>query len=315
MSEYTVSDLYAKIQKEIAKVIIGKGEIEKMLVLSLLAEGHILIEGPPGTAKTKLAQTFAKIIGGEFKRIQFTADMIPADVTGFYLYSTTGTSRIIQGPIFGNIILADELNRTTPRTQSAMLEAMQERQVTIEGKTYPLAKPFLVIATQVQAGAEGTYALTNVQLDRFMLKASSGYSSKDEEKEVLTNIDLIDEPDIKVVTSLDEINNAQILAKKVQVSPDIIEYIVSIVDMLRTDPDTLSGPSIRAGIALYKCARVLALIDGRNFVIPDDIKELALPAIEHRVKVKSEAEMDGITPRAILDRVLEKIPVPKPSMG
>jgi MoxR-like ATPase len=225
-----------------------------------------------------------------------------------------GTSRFIAGPIFGNIVLADELNRTTPRTQSAMLEAMQEHQVTIEGKTYPLAMPFLVIATQVHSGGEGTYVLTDVQLDRFMLRATSGYSSKDEEKQVLNKIDMIDNPDIKVVTSLAEVMEAQKLVKTVQVSPDIAEYIVSIIDVLRADPDIASGLSMRAGIAIYKCARVLALMDGRSFVIPDDVKELVFPAIEHRIKVKSEAEMDGITPQAILNRVMEKMPVPKPSM-
>jgi len=308
---YKISDLYGKILDEISKVIIGKGDIEETLMLALIAGGHVLIEGPPGTAKTKLAKTFAGVISGEFKRIQFTPDMMPADVTGFYIYSPDGTSRFIEGPIFTHIVLADELNRTTPRTQAALLEAMQEYQVTIEGKTYPLPKPFMVIATQVQSGAEGTYPLTNVQVDRFLLRVTSEYSSKEEEKQIISNIDAIDEPDINAVTTPDKIRELQELAKGVHVSEDVIEYTTSIVDSLRSDPDVLSGPSTRAGIALYKCSRVLALLDGRDFVIPDDIKHLVFPAIEHRIRVKPEAEMDDITPGIVLERSLEKVPVPK----
>ncbi len=308
---HKISDLYGKILGEISKVIVGKGEIEETLMLALVAGGHVLIEGLPGTAKTKLAKTFAEVISGEFKRIQFTPDMLPADVTGFYIYSPDGAFRFIEGPIFTHILLADELNRTTPRTQAALLEAMQEYQVTIEGKTYLLAKPFMVIATQVQSGGEGTYPLTDVQMDRFLLRVTSDYSSKEQEMQIISNIDMIDEPDISSVTTTDEIRELQELAKGVHVSADIIEYTTAIVDSLRLDPDVLSGPSTRAGIALFKCARVLALLDGRDFVIPDDIKHLVFPAIEHRIRVKPEAEMDDITPGTILERSLEKVPVPK----
>jgi len=308
---YKASDLYGKMLTEISKVIVGKDEIKETLMLALIAGGHVLIEGLPGTAKTKLARTFAAVISGEFQRIQFTPDMMPVDVTGFYIYSPDGTSKFIQGPIFANIVLADELNRTTPRTQSALLEAMQEYQVTIERETYSLAKPFMVIATQVLLGARGTYPLTNVQIDRFLLRTVSEYSSKEEEKQIISNIDTIDEPDIKAVTTLDEIRELQELAKGVYVSPDIVEYTTSIVDSLRLNPDILSGPSVRAGIALYKCSRVLALLDGRDFVIPDDIKRLVPDALEHRIRVKPEAEMDDITPKMIIERTMEGIPVPK----
>jgi MoxR-like ATPase len=306
-----IADLYEKILGELSKAIIGKDEIKELLMLALIAGGHVLIEGFPGTAKTKLARSFAEAIGGQFKRIQFTPDMMPADVTGFYLYSPTGDSRLVEGPIFTNVVLADELNRTTPRTQSALLEAMQEYQVTIERETYSLAKPFMVIATQVQSGAEGTYPLTDVQMDRFLLRILSGYPSKEEEKQVISNIDRLDEPDIQAVTTPDEIKELQEAAKEVHVAPDITEYIASIVDYLRSDPDILSGPSTRSGIALYKCSRVLALLDGRDFVIPDDIKRLALPTMEHRTRVKPEAEMDDVAPRIILERALEGVPVPK----
>jgi MoxR-like ATPase len=306
-----VSALHEKVLGELSKAIVGKHEIIEALILALIAGGHVLIEGLPGTAKTKLAGSFARAIGGRFKRIQFTPDMMPADVTGFYVYSPTGDPRFIEGPIFANVVLADELNRTTPRTQSALLEAMQEYQVTIEGKTYPLEKPFVVIATQIQSGAEGTYPLTDVQIDRFLLRVLSEYSSKEEEKQIIANIDQIDEPDIKVVTTPAEIKEYQELAKRVHVSPDIVEYATSIVDYLRSDPEVLSGPSIRGGIALYKCSRVLALLDGRDYVIPDDIKHLVYAAVEHRIRVKSEAEIDDVTPRIILERALEQVPVPK----
>ena len=309
-----VTDLYEKILAEVSKAIIGKDAIKEALMLALIAGGHVLIEGYPGSAKTKLARSFAEAIGGQFKRIQFTPDMMPADVTGFYIYSPTGDSRLIEGPIFANVILADELNRTTPRTQSALLEAMQEYQVTIERKTYPLQKPFMVIATQIQSGAEGTYPLTDVQMDRFLLRVFSEYSSKEEEKQIISNIDEIDEPNVNAVTSPDEIRELQEVAKQVYVSPDIVEYTASIVSSLRSDPDVLAGPSTRSGIALYKCSRVLAILDGRDFVIPDDIKHLVYTTTEHRIRLKSEAEMDGITPGIILDRTLERVPVPKLEM-
>jgi MoxR-like ATPase len=309
-----IVDLYQRVIAEISKVIIGKGEVERALVLALIAGGHLLIEGLPGTAKTKLARTFAETIGGRFKRIQFTPDMMPADVTGFYVYSPDGSSRFIEGPIFADIVLADELNRTTPRTQSALLEAMQEHQVTIEGKAYKLGQLFMVIATQVPTGAEGTYPLTDVQVDRFMLMVRSEYPTREEEKEIVSRIDSIDEPDVKVITSIEEVLRLREMATSVYVSPDIVEYTTTLVSAVRGDPDISWGPSVRASIALYKCARVLALLDGRNFVIPDDIKILAYNAMEHRIRVKPEAEMDDITPRIIIERILNKIPVPKPTV-
>ena len=308
---YKATDLYDRLLAEISQVIIGKDEIKEALIVALIAGGHVLIEGLAGTAKTKLAKTFASVIGGRFKRIQFTPDMMPADVTGFYAYSPDGASRFIEGPIFADVVLADELNRTTPRTQAALLEAMQEYQVTIERKTYPLPPHFMVIATQIRSGSEGTYPLTDVQIDRFLLRALSEYSSKEEEKQIISGIDRIDEPDIKIITTLSEIRELQGLAKQVYVSPDIVEYIASFVELLRQDHDILSGPSSRCGIALYKCSRALALLDGRDFVIPDDVKHLIFPAAEHRIKVKPEAEMDDITPRIILERILEQVPAPK----
>ena len=311
---HKISALYEKIRAEISSVVVGKGDIELTLMLALIAGGHVLIEGLPGTAKTKLAQTFAEVIGGNFKRIQFTPDMMPADITGFYVYSPDGASRFIQGPIFSHIVLADELNRTTPRTQSALLEAMQENHVTIEGKLYPLKKPFMVIATQVPSGAEGTYLLTDVQLDRFLLMANSEYASIEEEQKIVSSIDVIDEDNIKAVTKLEEITAIQQMVRKVHVAPAIVEYIVALVSSIRTDPDVSWGPSTRASIALFKCARVMALIDGRDFVIPDDVKSLAYKAIEHRIRIKPESEMDNITPHIVIERTLGKIVSPKMSL-
>jgi len=303
--------IYAKILSEVSRIVIGKNEIKEALMLSLIAGGHLLIEGSAGSAKTKLARSFAEAIGGQFKRIQFTPDMMPADITGFYMYSPSEDARFIEGPIFTSILLADELNRTTPRTQSALLEAMQEYQVTIEGKSFALEKPFIVIATQVQAGGEGTYPLTDVQVDRFLLRVLSEYPSTEEERQVINNIDLIDKSNIKVVATRKEIMELQEMARSVHVSPDLLEYIVAIVNRVRTDPDVFFGPSTRGSIAIYKCARALALLDGRDFVIPDDVKHLARVALEHRVRVKPEAEMDDITPGMVVQRVLEEIPVPK----
>ena len=304
------ADLYQNIMNEISKVVIGKEQLKEMMLVALIAGGHVLIEGPPGSAKTTLANSFASAIGGSFKRIQLTPDMMPSDVTGFYLYSTTGHTSFVPGPIFANIVLADELNRTTPRTQAALLEAMQEHQVTIERETFPLDEPFMVIGTQLQSGGEGTYPLTDVQVDRFMLRIFSDYSSLEEEEMVLNNIDSIDKHSIQAIASTQEIRDIQASARQVQVSPLVNKYIVAIVNSLRNDPDMLSGCSTRASIALFKCARVLALFDGRDFVIPDDVKRLIHPALEHRIKVKPEAEMDDVTPRMLLDRTLEKIPVP-----
>ncbi|MCD6358557.1 MAG: MoxR family ATPase [Dehalococcoidia bacterium] len=306
-----VVEVNRKLKNALSSVIVGKDEVKEMLVLALIAGGHVLIEGMPGTAKTKLAKTFAGIISGEFKRIQFTPDMMPADVTGFYLYSPNGDSRFTPGPIFANVVLADELNRTTPRTQAALIEAMQEHQVTIERETLPLSLPFMVVATQVAYGGEGTYPLTDVQLDRFLLKATSRYPSKAEEEQILNNIDSIDDPHITAITSLKEIRELQEMVKRVQVSPSIVEYITSLIGSLRGFPGIQSGPSSRGAIALYKCSRVRAMLEGRDFVIPDDVKHLMIPAVEHRIKIKPESEMDDVTPGMALEWALEQVPVPK----
>jgi MoxR-like ATPase len=300
-----------KILDEISKVVVGKQDIKEMLLVTLLSEGHILVEGLPGTAKTLLAKTFAQVINGEFKRIQFTADMLPADVTGFNIYSPDGRSRFISGPLFANIVLADELNRTTPRTQAALIEAMQEKQVTVEGATHPLSDPFMVIASQLPYGSEGTYPLTEVQSDRFMFRVWSDYLSKMDEKRVISMVDYIEESNIEAVASLKDILELQQAVKKVHVSDEVNDYMVSLIRTAREDPDVRAGPSTRAGIAFFKGSRALALLHGRDYVLPDDVKALAFPALVHRIFVKPEAEMEDVTVKMVVDRVLRTVPVPK----
>ena len=235
-----VSDLYRSIINEVSKVVVGKDALKELLLVALVAGGHVLIEGPPGSAKTTLGNSFARAIGGTFKRVQLTPDMMPSDITGFYLYSTNGNSSFVPGPIFANIVLADELNRTTPRTQAALLEAMQEYQVTIERETYPLEQPFMVIATQLQSGGEGTYPLTDVQVYRFMLRLNSEYASLAEEELVLNNIDSIDKHKTREIATTEDIRDIQAMAREIHVSPLVNKYIVSIVYSLRIDPDALS---------------------------------------------------------------------------
>jgi MoxR-like ATPase len=310
-SDQDIYQLPRRILEEVSKAIIGKEEAKEVLLVALMARGHVLIEGLPGTAKTKLAAAFAVAMGGEFKRIQFTPDMMPADITGFCIYTPEGAYHFVRGPIFSNVVLADELNRTTPRTQSALLEAMGEYQVSIEGVTYPLPRPFMVIATQLGLGAEGTYPLTDGQTDRFMLRTLSQYPDRDEERQVVSGIDYLDEPPIAPVADGAQIEAIQKLAREVYVANSTTEYILDIVDALRKDPDVSSGPSPRGSITLYKCSRARALLEGRDFVIPDDVKRLAIPALVHRLRVKPEAELEGISAESIIHRALERVTVPK----
>jgi MoxR-like ATPase len=300
-----------RIWQEVSKVVIGKDDIKFMLLVALLCRGHVLIEGLAGSAKTTLARTFARVVGGEFKRIQFTPDMLPSDVTGFYIYTPDGGSRFVPGPIFGNVVLADELNRTTPRTQAGLLEAMQERQVTVEGKTHPLPKTFMVIASQVPYGAEGTYPLTEVQIDRFMFRGWSDYPGREVEEQVIEKIDYLEEPDVSVAVEEEEVADLQQAVKGIHVSDNIRDYIVTLVERARHAPDVLVGPSPRASIALYKGARAAAFLQLRDFVIPDDVKALVPAALEHRIRLKPEAEMEDVTPKTIVESVLEEVRVPK----
>ncbi len=301
----------AEILDALADVVVGKEDIKRLLLAALLCGGHVLIEGMPGTAKTLLGKTFARAIGGQFKRVQLTPDLLPADVTGFYLYTPDGGSKFVRGPIFANVVLADELNRTTPRTQAAFLEAMQENQVTIDGERHGLPMPFTVIASQQASGAEGTYPMTDVQIDRFMFRALSGYPDRDEEIEVITRTDALEDPAVSAVAAPEQVLAVREIVKEVYVAPEIRSYIVEIVQNIRREPDMAYGPGPRASIALYKGARALALLEGRDYVLPDDVKHLAHVAIEHRVRLKEEAEIEGVTPGSVIDKVLGYTEVPK----
>ncbi|MFH0914508.1 MAG: MoxR family ATPase [Chloroflexota bacterium] len=304
-------ELLSRILAEVSRVVIGKDELKELLLVALTSGGHVLIEGLPGTAKTTICRTFAQAMGGTFKRIQGTPDMLPADILGFYLYRPDGTSRFVPGPIFANVVLVDELNRITPRTQAALLEAMQEQQVTIERETHRLEPPFMVIASQLPYGGIGTSPLTEVQVDRFMLRIWSGLPAKQEEEQLLQEIDRLSQPQVNPVTTAAEIVRLQEEVKAVHVADGIRSYIVELVGRLRQHPDLSVLPSPRASIALLKGARAFAFIQGRDFTVPDDVKRLLLPALVHRIRISPEAEMEGVRPEAIIEQVAKEVPVPK----
>lgn len=306
-----IREMPSNITTEVSKIVIGKEDIKEILLVGLLSQGHVLIEGLPGTAKTTLARTFAQVIGGTFKRVQGTPDMLPADIIGFYLYHTDGSSTFMPGPIFANVVLADELNRISPRTQAALLEAMQEQQVTIERETHPLKQPFIVIASQLPYGGAGTSPLTEVQIDRFMFRIWSGFPDAEEENEILRDIDKISEPHISSVTTPADIIQLQKEVKKVYIADSIRSYIIEILNRLRQHQDLSLGPSPRGGIALFKGSRALAFIQGRDFVIPDDVKRLLIPALCHRLRISAEAEMEDVNAEVIINQVASEVPVPK----
>ena len=304
-----------RILSAVSEYVQGKNDLVRLLTVSLLSSGHVLVEGLPGTAKTLLARSFAQAIGGEFRRIQLTPDLLPADITGFNLYRPDGSSEFVQGPLFANVVMADELNRTTPRTQSAFLEAMQERQVTIEGTTYPLPHPFLVVASQVPYGGEGTFQLADVQVDRFSFRVWSGYPDRQAETHVLELADVLEQPRVEPVTTPETILELRELARKVHVSDLVLSYILDLVESLRSHDDVLRGPSPRASLALYRGSRALALIEDRDYVVPDDIRTLAPSVLEHRVRLTAEAELEEVTPEALVQGSLESVPVPKGAVG
>ncbi len=296
-------------------LLIEKEREIKLIVACLIARGHALLEGVPGVAKTSMAKAVAKLLDLDFRRIQMTPDLLPLDIIGFYIYDQrTGEFRLKKGPIFTNILLADEINRASPRTQSALLEAMQERQVTIEGNTFRLEEPFMVIATQNPIEMEGTFPLPEAQLDRFLVKIETGYPTPKGFRDLLKRIDEIEMgiENLKPVVSRSEVVQAIEEAKKVRVDDSIVDYIASIVEATREHPAVKLGGSPRAGIAILRLARAWAYLEGRNYVIPDDVKAVAAPALIHRIILKPEYEIEGVTPAKVVEDILERVPVPKP---
>ncbi len=305
---------------EINKAIVGQANLINRLLIGLLANGHILIEGVPGLAKTYAVRTLAKAIKAKFQRIQFTPDLLPADITGTLVYNQrTSEFTVSKGTIFANLILADEINRTPPKVQSALLEAMQERQVTIGEQTFTLDDPFLVLATQNPIEQEGTYPLPEAQIDRFLLKVKITYPTKDEEKEIIDRIAVAGEPEIKPIVSPDTIIKARELCKNIYVDRKIKDYIVDLVFATR-EPEKYRlneikgliryGASPRASIYLTTTARAMAFIKRRGFVIPEDIKELALDILRHRIILTYEAEAEEITTDDIIQKILAGVEVP-----
>ncbi|MDK6028816.1 MoxR family ATPase [Ignisphaera sp. 4213-co] len=296
-------------------LLIEKEFEVRMVLACMLSKGHVLLEGVPGVAKTSMAKAIAKLLGLKFRRVQMTPDLLPMDILGTYIYDQkTGDFIFREGPIFTNILLVDEINRASPRTQSALLEAMQERQVTIEGVTRKLEEPFIVIATQNPIEMEGVFPLPEAQIDRFLAKIETGYPSSKGFKELLKRIDEIEQgiESLQPVLSRDDVLNAMEQAKRVLVDDSIYDYIVSIVEETRRHPAVKLGGSPRAGIAILRLAKAWALIDGRSYVIPDDVKAVAAPALSHRIIVKPEYEVEGVTGTKIVEEILKKVAVPKP---
>ncbi|MEM3833712.1 MAG: MoxR family ATPase [Thermoprotei archaeon] len=307
--------IFNDIINESSKVLIERIKEVKFIVAAMIADGHVLLEGVPGIAKTMTAKTVARMFDLDFKRVQMTPDLLPGDLLGAYVYDQkTSEFKIRKGPIFTNIFLADEINRASPRTQSALLEAMQERQVTIEGNTFKLDDPFIVIATQNPIEMEGTFPLPEAQLDRFLIKLEVGYPTTKSFSELIKRIDQIEQSiaEIKPIATKDDLINLKNNTKNIRADDAIINYIVEIVEETRKHPAVKLGGSPRAGIAIYKIARAWAMIDERNYVIPDDIKNVAKPALAHRIILNPEYEFEGITPSKVIDDILNKIPTPKP---
>lgn len=297
----------------VEEVIVGKTETIKLLVLGLLTNGHVLIEDVPGLGKTMLALALSKSISGDFKRIQFTPDLLPSDVTGGFVYSPkTGEFDFKKGPVFTNILLADEINRTTPRTQSSLLECMQESKVTADGKTFPLSQPFMVIATQNPIESQGTYPLPEAQVDRFLIKINMGYLSVAEEVKVISG-QKIKHPieSLNPIMNLEQVLKLQEIVKNIEVRPNIMEYIVKLVTATRERKEEIKvGASPRASISLMKASCALALIEGRNFVIPDDVSKLLPWVLKHRIALQPKVSIAGKTPEDIISNLLKTIPIP-----
>lgn len=311
-------ELLLKIEAEFEKVIVGQKNLFKYLMMGLLTGSHILVEGLPGLAKTLAVQTLAKILDLDFKRIQFTPDMLPADIRGTLIYNQgSGRFDVKKGPVFSNFVLADEINRAPAKVQSALLEAMQEKTITLGDHTYPLEEPFLVMATQNPIEQEGTYPLPEAQIDRFLLKAITSYPSRAEEKRILSRMGGMLVPEPRTVINKKEILGLQNVVKQIYADEKILEYIVNLVYATR-EPESVNirqeylrcGASPRASLSFLKAAKAEAFIDGRAYVIPEDVKSMAHQVLRHRIILSFEAEAEGFTSDIIIDKVLQAVEIP-----
>ena len=304
-----------RFAREVHRVVIGQDETVRLAFIALVLGGHVLIEGVPGTAKTLLARTIARLLGGTFKRIQFTPDLMPSDIVGTSVYEISTTNfRIKEGPIFANVVLADEVNRAPAKAQAALLEAMEEQQVTLEGDARPLPRPFLVLATQNPVEYEGTYPLPEAELDRFLFKAIVRYPAANEERAILRAHDH-GQP-AAVISTLEPfaagtIEGCASEVEAVTVEDSVVDYVVRIVEESRKSPDLILGASPRAGVHLLRAAKTAAAMDGRDFVTPDDVKSLAIPTLRHRVVLRAEAEIEGLDADAACRRFLGRLDVPR----
>jgi len=307
-------EICRQVVDQVTKVIVGKEQVLEKVMLAVLANSHILFEDYPGLGKTLMARSFAMSMGCEFSRIQFTPDLLPADITGTYIYNVkTSDFELRRGPVFTNVLLADEINRAPPKTQAALLEAMQERQTTLDGKTHPITDPFIVIATQNPIEFEGVYPLPEAQLDRFLLRLRLGYPSRAEEVEILkrrmerATEDTLLEPaaDGETILAL------QKTVEGIHVDDDVLGYVTDIVQATRVQRQVEVGASPRGSLAIFKLARARAVFHSRDYVIPDDVKEVAAPALVHRMIMKAESWVKGVDPGHVVEEILKSIPVPK----
>src|SRR5687767_9641449 len=306
MPEY-VSNTIAHVTGELRKVIIGQDEPIEQILVALLAEGHALIEGVPGTAKTLTVKTLARILNADFGRIQFTPDLMPSDITGTNVFNVASSNfSLRRGPVFTDLLLADEINRTPPKTQAALLEAMEERQVTIDGELHPLSPLFTVLATENPIEYEGTYPLPEAQLDRFLLKILIGYPSLEDEAQIAANWDAgfnarrLEQVDIRPLAEGDSIAQARAEVRQTRMEPGVQKYLVQIVRRTREHPAVSYGASPRATVAMLLCSKALAAMRGREFATPDDVRDIARPVLRHRLRLRAEAELDGATPESAI---------------